>query len=221
MDLLRPPSSFWPDEASRKAFDRPFTVDRTHTIPYIAGYNKDGATIYLDRTFPQVMRLVTRTIEPAQFVVLHERVEKAVLSARDVKYQTAHSDYATKAEHEAMAAQGLTPADIASYDAQMSALGRKIAARKHDDIPADLDTTPYRDTNNMAVLKAKTRDDLPASDFVFPATGEFPYEDLAHGRAALRLGGGQSPSRLKIIKAKVYARYPELRPGMPEKANIR
>lgn len=149
---LSPPDSFWPSPDVKAAFDRPFTVDRTHTIPYIGGYSKDGGTIYLDKRFPKAMTLGDRKMDPTPFVILHERVEKAFLDTKDQKYQTAHSDYATKAEHGALKQAGFSPADIRSYDAQMNVLAQKIAQGPNNDVPADLDTMPYADTDDMAAV---------------------------------------------------------------------
>lgn len=149
---LSPPASFWPDAQTKRAFDRPFTIDRTHTIPYIAGYSRDGRTIYIDRDFPPRMMIADYTFDPEPFVVLHERVEKAFLDSRNIKYQTAHADYAVQAEHAALKAAGFTPKDIASYDGKMNALSKATAARPASKVPVDLDKTPYRDTKNMAVL---------------------------------------------------------------------
>lgn len=151
---LAPPASFWPDAKTKSLFERPFTVDRAHTPPYVAGYSNDGHTIFIHHDFPKSMTVGSRTFDPEPFVVEHERVEKAFIDAREHRYQTAHSDYATQAEHDALKAHlGFTPEDIRSYDAQMSHLARRIAKLPNKQIPTNLDTTPYRHTGNMAAVR--------------------------------------------------------------------
>ena len=72
-----------------------------------------------------------------------------------------------------------------------------------------------------ASLTADQRAAIPKKDFVFQAkaknpeakkkSGNYPIEDIKHGRAALSLGARHlSPERYATLKAKVYARYPEL-----------
>lgn len=64
---------------------------------------------------------------------------------------------------------------------------------------------------DLSNLHASTRADLPDSAFVFPKTRKFPIHDRKHAKAALLLAGhSENPA---LVKAKVYARYPELRKG--------
>jgi len=62
-------------------------------------------------------------------------------------------------------------------------------------------------------LRRKKRDKLPKSSFVYPKQRKYPIHDKAHARAALRLGAQKRTSgSIKYIKAKVYKRYPSLKP---------
>ena len=64
----------------------------------------------------------------------------------------------------------------------------------------------------MSTLTTSQRDKLPASDFVFPETRSYPIHDIAHARNALaRCAQYCTPEERAKVKAKVYARYPELR----------
>lgn len=61
-------------------------------------------------------------------------------------------------------------------------------------------------------MKAKKRNSLPDSAFVFPSERKYPVNDLAHAKAALRLSGRDTPARQKKVRAVVFARFPALRP---------
>jgi hypothetical protein len=51
-------------------------LDRDHDIPYLAGYSRDGKTIYIDRPMPPSFRYRGRDIDTDRFLILHEEVEK-------------------------------------------------------------------------------------------------------------------------------------------------
>lgn len=153
---LEPPASFWVAPGARKLFDRAYTVDRSHTPPYVAGYSNDGHCIYLHKDFPKQIDVNGKKFDPTPFVILHERVEKAMLDwtrehdGKQIDYKTAHNNYATQAEHEALKAQlGFTDADIRSYDATMKQVAMKLARQPNKEVPAAIDKTPYRDTDKM------------------------------------------------------------------------
>ena len=54
-------------------------LDRAHDIPYLAGYSRDGKTIYIDRHMPKSFRYEGRVIETDAFLILHEEVEKTLI----------------------------------------------------------------------------------------------------------------------------------------------
>jgi hypothetical protein len=67
---------------------------------------------------------------------------------------------------------------------------------------------------NLATLTAAARKKLKPEDFVFPATREYPIQDLAHARNALGRGAqNETGARLAKIKSEVYKRYPQLKGG--------
>ncbi len=76
------------------------------------------------------------------------------------------------------------------------------------------------DELEKAALTTKERDALPASDFIFPETREYPYHDASHARNALSRGAQhETGARLATIKRKVHARYPNIGDDM-EKAEF-
>lgn len=67
------------------------------------------------------------------------------------------------------------------------------------------------DELEKAALSSKERDALPASDFIFPDTREYPYQDVGHARNALSRGAqNETGARLATIKSKVHTRYPDI-----------
>ena len=74
----------------------------------------------------------------------------------------------------------------------------------------------------MAKLSTAARKKLPTKSFARPGKGKgmggkgagaCPIHDLAHARAALRLC-----AKYPGVKAKVYAKYPELKPKRKKRA---
>lgn len=65
-------------------------------------------------------------------------------------------------------------------------------------------------------MPTTARDALPAAAFALPGR-RYPIHDEAHARAALRMRSHATPAERKQIEAKVYARYPSLRPQETEK----
>ena len=51
-------------------------VNRSYDIPYLAGYSKDGSTIFIDRHLPRTLRVLTRKVRIDPFLMTHEIVEK-------------------------------------------------------------------------------------------------------------------------------------------------
>ena len=54
-------------------------LDRSHDVPYLAGYGRDGKTIYIDRHVPRFILTRGRRVGIDRFLILHEAVEKALL----------------------------------------------------------------------------------------------------------------------------------------------
>ena len=54
-------------------------VNRDYDIPYIAGYSRDGHTVFIDRHLPKSFRWLMKTVRVEPFLLTHEIVEKALL----------------------------------------------------------------------------------------------------------------------------------------------
>src|SRR5437763_16878625 len=78
-------------------------LDRKHDVPYLAGYSKDGKTIYIDRHMPRSMKVKGREIDIDRFLILHEEVEKTLIDQLNLHYLHAHQ-IAARAEEAAVRA---------------------------------------------------------------------------------------------------------------------
>src|SRR3979490_2953315 len=54
-------------------------VNHNYDIPYIAGYSKDGHTVFIDRDLPKSFNFLGRRYRVELFLLTHEIVEKALL----------------------------------------------------------------------------------------------------------------------------------------------
>lgn len=123
----------------KRELAKPYQIDRKCDLPYLAGYSKDGKTIYIDRHMPKTMKFKTREIDTDQFLILHERVEKALIDQLDFDYWKAHR-IATRAEEDAEDEVGVPFAVFQKFFKPF------IKADDHEKliiVPANLDMTPY------------------------------------------------------------------------------
>jgi hypothetical protein len=65
-------SNLMMDRALDAVVRRAKMLDRKHDIPYLAGYSKDGKTIYIDRHMPSSFRYDGRDIDTDRYLILHE-----------------------------------------------------------------------------------------------------------------------------------------------------
>ena len=72
-------SSFMMDRALEAVVRQLKRLDRRHDIPYLAGYSKNGKTIYIDRHMPKSFLFRGRRIKIDRFLILHEAVEKTLM----------------------------------------------------------------------------------------------------------------------------------------------
>ncbi len=142
-------SSLMMDRALDAVARKVKTLDRKHDIPYVAGYSKDGKTIYIDRHLPSEMQYKGRTINTDRFLLLHEEVEKTLIDQLDLHYLHAHQ-IATRAEEAAVRAAGISWRD---YDRFMQTYVKKMGDERLTKIPADLDLKPYRDEHDKELLE--------------------------------------------------------------------
>lgn len=153
-------------------------VDRSHDIPYLAGYGQDGTKIYIDRDL-KLWNFLGREINTDRFLILHEHVEKSIIDAiqkngdeRDVQrllimlkmtrpddqiYYHAHGVatacelYAVKLQH--------GESGVKSYNSFMGTQIKRAEDERIIHVPADLDMTPYggsdrQDVHLRAVMHA-------------------------------------------------------------------
>src|SRR5712691_2023601 len=92
-------SSLMMDRALDAVVRRAKTLDRKHDIPYLAGYSKDGKTIYIDRHMPSSFRYDGRDINTDRYLILHEEVEKTLIDQLKLRVDTWTSDGESIVEH--------------------------------------------------------------------------------------------------------------------------
>lgn len=124
-------------------------LDREHDIPYLAGYSKDGKTIYIDRHLPRSFTFRGRTVEVDRFLILHEEVEKTLIDQLGLHYLHAHQ-IATRAEEAAVNAERIT---WAAYDRFMQKYVKSIGDERLTKVPPDLDLKPYRDYHDYDLMQ--------------------------------------------------------------------
>src|SRR5580704_2142450 len=122
--------------------------DRDHDIPYLAGYSRDGKTIFIDRHMPKSFRFKGRVIETDRFLILHEEVEKTLIDQLNLHYLHAHQ-IATRAEEAAVRAAGV---EWHAYDRFMQKHVKHIGDERLTKVPKDLDLKPYRDEHDDDLL---------------------------------------------------------------------
>jgi hypothetical protein len=128
---------------------RPANVSRAFDVPYIAGYAKDGKTIYIDRHMPRSFRFHRREVETDRFLVVHEVVEKALLDTLRLHYLHAHQ-IALRMEQAAVRADGVGWHDYNAFtEANEKTIVRELLRR----VPPDLDLTPYSDEQEIDLLR--------------------------------------------------------------------
>ena len=142
-------SSFMMQRTLDEVVRRVKKLDRRHDIPYLAGYSKDGRTIYIDRHMPKSFIYRGRRIDTDRFLILHEAVEKALIDQLGLNYLHAHQ-IATRAEQAAVRATGIS---WHAYDRFMQANVKRIGDEKLKKVPADLDLKPYRDEHDDGLVR--------------------------------------------------------------------
>ena len=142
-------STLMMDRALDAVVRRVKKLDRSHDIPYLAGYSDDGKIIYIDRHLPQTFRFRGRDIEVDRYLILHEEVEKTLIDQLDLHYLHAHQ-IATRAEQAAIRADRISWRD---YDRFMQKYVKRIGDERLSKVPADLDLKPYRDEHDWDLLR--------------------------------------------------------------------
>lgn len=128
-------------------------VSREYDVPYIAGYSKDGRTVFIDRHLPKSFRWITKRVRVDPFLLVHEIVEKALLDELRLHYLHAHQ-IAVRAERDAVKAAGIS---WWVYQGFMKRYEKPIEEEKLVRVPAQLDLTPYQDEKDFALLRRLVR----------------------------------------------------------------
>lgn len=141
--------------AVKKELARKRTIDRTHDLPYLAGYSNDGGTVYIDRHMPPTMKYKGREIDTDAFLILHEKVEKTLIDQLGFDYWKAHR-IATRAEEDAEDEAGVP---FAVFQKFFKPYIKADAHEKLIRVPADLDMTPYlaRPVDRKLVARMRMR----------------------------------------------------------------
>ena len=124
-------------------------LDRTYDIPYLAGYSRDGKTVYIDRHLPESFTSGGKVVKTDRFLVLHETLEKAVIDTLGLVYQHAHQ-LALREEEAAVRAFGISWTEYSGF---MDRYIKEAADERLTRIPSDLDIKPYRDEHDFQLLK--------------------------------------------------------------------
>lgn len=141
------------EQANRAVLKR-VKVNRTFDVPYLAGYSKDGKTIYIDCDLPKTFANGRKRHPADPFVILHESVEKALVDQLGLVYQHAHQ-IALRVEQAAVRDAGIS---WRKYDAFMQKYIKLAGERPDLRIPPDLDLKPYRDEHDAPTIRRMQRD---------------------------------------------------------------
>jgi hypothetical protein len=142
-------SSLMLDRALDAILRRVKKLDRSHDVPYLAGYSRDGKTIYIDRHLPKSFTYRGRSVEVDRYLILHEEVEKTLIDQLDLHYLHAHQ-IATRAEEAAVLADKIP---WRAYDHFMQKYVKSIGDEHLKKVPSDLDLKPYRDYHDYDLLQ--------------------------------------------------------------------
>lgn len=127
---------------------RKVKIDREHDIPYLAGYSKDGKTIYIDRHLPRTFAYQGKRVVVSKYLLIHERTEKALEEALGWRYAKAHA-VATDEEHKAV--RKVVP--VAVYENWLKPHIKTAESERLTKVPKDLDTEPYRDSKDAGTIR--------------------------------------------------------------------
>jgi hypothetical protein len=124
-------------------------IERRYDIPYIAGYSRDGSTVFIDRHMPRSFAYRGRRVQTDRFLITHEVVEKALLDGLHLHYLHAHQ-IALRIEKAAVRAAGVSWRDYNRFTKDNE---KKIGDERLVRVPRDLDLTPYREEHDLPQLR--------------------------------------------------------------------
>ena len=169
----------------------PKHLNRRWAIPYLAGYSKDGQTVYVHKDFPQYTTLKDgRVMDTLPFLIVHETTEKQLEDTKGYKYAYAH-EQATGAERSAVEAAGYPWQEYQNY-----VLGQAHALRRqHLDqpLPSDYDAKPARDSHDYNLLRDIAQRERLGKSMTF-------LDKLIKAGNAAALSGGLAEKEGKTVK---------------------
>jgi hypothetical protein len=135
-------------DAAADALLRKVAIRRGYDVPYLAGYNRRGDAVYIDRHLPRTIKIGRRRVDVQRYVVVHEAIEKAILHTYGLTYQHAHQ-FAQRAEKELVEADGV---GWREYQDAIKRHEKQASDERLRRVPTDLDLEPYRDEGDRAML---------------------------------------------------------------------
>lgn len=132
-----------------EAWAKVVPINRDYDIPYVAGYSKNGGTVYIDRHTPTGFNYKGRRIATDRLLTVHEMVEKGLEHAFGLKYIDAHN-IATMREKVAVKRARL-PWKV--YEGFFDKFIKDDATAKLTSCPKDLDMQPYIDEHAEGLIK--------------------------------------------------------------------
>jgi hypothetical protein len=134
-------------------------LNRDFDIPYLAGYSKDGHTIYIDRHMAKSFVYKGRRVLTDRFLIMHEGVEKSLIQLYGLHYLHAHQ-IALHAEQAAVRGENI---EWKAYDKFMQENIKTIEDERLEVVPADLDLTPYIDFHDTPLIKQMREKMVPVT----------------------------------------------------------
>jgi hypothetical protein len=119
-----------------------------YCVPGLAGYSRDGQTIYIDKRLPRWLTLHTgRSIDTFKYLAVHESTERKLeYEGKGMKYQEAHA-LAEKEECKAVEADGIKWSEYQGY--MLKEIEKLDEIPVGAAIPHDLDLKPEIDMHAM------------------------------------------------------------------------
>lgn len=151
------------DEAIKK-MESEMNINRKYDIPYVAGYSKDGKTLYIDKDMPKSFKTKNnKVIKTDKYLLWHELIENTLLDKFDTFYQLAHQ-VALRSEKDAVEADGISWKE---YNDFMNKNIKKIAdLDSYSHLPSDIDLTPYKDDPDLSILKKMIKSKPSFKDYL-------------------------------------------------------
>jgi len=131
-------------------FHRPIKIISKYDVPYLAGYNKQGNTVFFDRHFNPYMPWKGKKVDLRPFIAFHEIGENALLNQFGYRYQQAHH-IITHFELRLVKQAGI---DTRYYDRFLKPQIKGIYNEKLQKVPKNLDLRPYKDEHERRILRS-------------------------------------------------------------------